>query len=84
MASRLGMKFLAFVIACCAYLAWGKSPTDSVLVFQKGEGGYYCHKIPYLFRTVSNVLIAMAEGRGRDGRTSCDDFSVIITFFILL
>ena len=45
-------------------------------VFVKGEGGYYCHKIPYLYRTTNNVLIALAEGRGKDGRESCDDFSV--------
>jgi hypothetical protein len=51
-------------------------PRDSVLVFGKGEGGYYCHKIPYLLRTKNNVLIALAEGRGKDGRTTCDDFSV--------
>jgi hypothetical protein len=51
-------------------------PRDSVVVFAKGEGGYYCHKIPYLYRTLSNTLIAFAEGRGKDGRTTCDDFSV--------
>jgi hypothetical protein len=52
------------------------SPTDAVTVFVKGEGGYYCHKIPYLYRTANNVLIALAEGRGKDGRDACDDFSV--------
>lgn len=41
----------------------------------KGEGGYYCHKIPYLFRTSSNVLLAFAEGRGLHGRSACDDFA---------
>lgn len=52
------------------------APSDSVVVFAKGEGGYYCHKIPYLLRTQANTLIALAEGRGRDGRSACDDFSV--------
>lgn len=54
----------------------GTAPADAVRVFVKGEGGYYCHKIPYLYRTANNVLIALAEGRGKDGRTACDDFSV--------
>lgn len=52
------------------------SPPDAVKVFVRGEGGYYCHKIPYLYRTFNNVLVALAEGRGKDGRQSCDDFSV--------
>ena len=51
------------------------APKDSVKVFVKGEGGYYCHKIPYLFRTKSNVLLAFAEGRGANGRSACDDFA---------
>ena len=54
------------------------APPGAVVVFERGEGGYYCHKIPYLFRTSSNTLIALAEGRGKDGRTTCDDFSVLL------
>ncbi len=52
------------------------APHDSTVVFAKSEGGYYCHKIPTLLRTVKGTLIALAEGRGRDGRTTCDDFTV--------
>ncbi len=55
-----------------------KAPVDSIVVFAKSEGGYYCHKIPYLMRTNKGTLIALAEGRGRDGRESCDDFAVIL------
>ena len=66
---------LGFLILSYQWLAYASAPADSVLVFKKGEGGYYCHKIPYLYRTMSNVLIALAEGRGKDGRESCDDFS---------
>ncbi len=54
----------------------GKAPFDSTVVFVKSEGGYYCHKIPYLLKTSQGTLIALAEGRGREGRESCDDFSV--------
>lgn len=53
------------------------APSDAVKVFVKGEGGYYCHKIPYLYRTINGVFIALAEGRGKDGREACDDFSVL-------
>jgi sialidase-1 len=56
-------------------LAAAVAPASSVLVFEKGEGGYYCHKIPYLLLTSKNSLIAFAEGRGKDGRTTCDDWS---------
>ena len=52
-----------------------KAPLDSTIVFAKGEGGYYCHKIPYLLTTSDNTLIAFAEARGKDGREACDDFS---------
>lgn len=63
-----------FLLLCSVVNA---SPRDgSIVVFQKGEGQYYCHKIPYLLRTQKNVLIALAEGRGRKGREACDDFSV--------
>jgi hypothetical protein len=58
------------------HLTVGNRPLDSVVVFAKGEGGYFCHKIPYLYRTSSGTLLALAEGRGRDGRASCDDFAV--------
>ncbi len=53
-------------------------PVDAITVFSQGEGGYYCHKIPYLYRTNQGTLLAFAEGRGRDGRASCDDFAVRI------
>jgi sialidase-1 len=51
------------------------APLGSVVVFEKGEGGYYCHKIPYLTRTHNNALLAFAEARGGAGREACDDFS---------
>jgi hypothetical protein len=35
------------------------SPENAVLVFDKGEGGYFCHKIPYLFNTKAQTLIAL-------------------------
>ena len=56
-------------------LCFGKAPETSVKVFAAGEGGYTCIKIPYLLRTPSNILIAFAEGRGKIGKSSCDDFS---------
>jgi sialidase-1 len=46
----------------------------SVTVFEKGEAGYYCHKIPSLLLTTKSVLLAFAEARGKGG-DSCDDFT---------
>lgn len=57
------------------YAVVSTAPEDALVVFTRGEGGYYCHKIPYLLRTFSGILIALAEGRGSDGREACDDFS---------
>jgi hypothetical protein len=68
--------FRAILALTAGAVALAASPPDAVKVFVKGEAGYYCHKIPYLYRTMNNVLIALAEGRGKDGRSSCDDFSV--------
>lgn len=68
---------LFLIIVIFAYVH-AEAPSGSVVVFSKGEGGYYCHKIPYLLRTSANTLIAMAEARGKDGREACDDFSVSI------
>ena len=39
----------------------GGSPDGAIVVFNKGEGGYYCHRIPYLFKTRTNNLIALGE-----------------------
>ncbi len=67
---------LGFLLAVVVFVVQGRAPIDAVTVFVRGEGGYYCHKIPYLLRTDAGTLIAMAEGRGRDGREACDDFAV--------
>ena len=42
-----------------------------VTVFQRGEGGYYCIKIPVLIATSNDTLLAFGEGR----RISCSDFT---------
>jgi hypothetical protein len=70
------MLAILFIIIAFILVIEGKRPLTSTVVFSKGEGNYYCHKIPYLYRTISGSLIALAEGRGKDGRASCDDFSV--------
>jgi len=58
-----------------AVLGSSSAPSDAIKVFVRGEGNYYCHKIPTLYRTSENVLLAFAEARGKDGREACDDFS---------
>ena len=77
------LSICVFLGALCGAVKAAK-PSGAIQVFVRGEGGYYCHKIPYLFRTMSNVLIALAEGRGRDGREACDDFSVRIFVISIL
>jgi sialidase-1 len=67
----LGFVLLLGLTVLCA----GSGPDNSILVFEAGEGGYFCLKIPYLFRTSAGTLIAMSEARGKDGRNSCDDWS---------
>ncbi len=64
------------VVVCIVNVVYGKAPLDSTVVFARSEGGYYCHRIPTLFRTINGTLLAFAEGRGREGREACDDFSV--------
>jgi sialidase-1 len=70
------MIFWACIISLiCLTIASGSAPDDATKVFVKGEGGYFCHKIPTLFSTTDNVLLAFAEARGKNGREACDDFS---------
>lgn len=76
--------FLTFLTLEILSFDINSSPETAVLVFEKGEGGYYCHKIPYLFHTNDKTLLALAEGRGRDGRESCDDFSVCLIVCVFL
>lgn len=77
-AAKTGKYILTVLVAVLVLLGGGycKAPPDAVTVFQRGEGGYYCQKIPYLLLTSSGALIAFAEGRGRSGRSACDDFAV--------
>lgn len=76
------LPLLAIIVGCLISNAICYAPSGSVKVFVKGEAGYYCHKIPYLLRTHSNTLIAVAEGRGKFGRTACDDYSVSELLFL--
>ena len=45
--------------------------SEKVNVFTKGEGGYFCIKIPDLLLTLNGTLIAFGEGR----RDSCGDYA---------
>jgi sialidase-1 len=65
--------FFLFILSCSTIIA--SAPAGSIVVFERGEGGYYCHKIPYIQQTTSGALLAFAEARGAYGRESCDDYS---------
>ncbi len=45
--------------------------SEEVIVFRRGEGGYYCIKIPSLVTTAKGTLLAFGEGR----MFSCSDFT---------
>ena len=47
------------------------SISKETVVFSRGEGGYYCIKIPSLLTTAKGTLIAFGEGR----MYSCSDFT---------
>ena len=47
------------------------SLSNETVVFKRGEGGYYCIKIPVLVTTTKGTLIAFGEGR----MISCSDFT---------
>ncbi|CAI8057562.1 Sialidase-1, partial [Geodia barretti] len=47
------------------------SLSNQTVVFKRGEGGYYCIKIPSLVATAEGTLIAFGEGR----MISCSDFT---------
>ena len=49
-------------------------PEDIVqsAVFEAGEDGYYCFRIPVLLFTADLTLLAFAEGRGRQSRSCAD------------
>lgn len=54
-----------FVALCCA------QNTTLVNVFNMGEDGYYCIKIPSILSTMNGTLLAFGEGR----RYSCGDYT---------
>ena len=47
------------------------SVSQQSVVFHRGEGGYYCIKIPTLLTTAKGTLVAFGEGR----MFSCSDFT---------
>ena len=65
---------LCFVVACWSHSPGSASTVDALsetVVFRRGEGGYYCIKIPSLLTTASGSLLAFGEGR----MLSCSDFT---------
>lgn len=69
------------LICCCLLLVFKTRSTrhhddrvtlsNETIVFERGEGGYYCIKIPVLISTANGTLLALGEGR----MSSCSDFT---------
>ena len=70
--SHLSKTFFILVIFL-PYLVIGSNgnSTTMVDVFNMGEAGYYCIKIPSLLSTINGTLLAFGEGR----RLSCGDYT---------
>lgn len=47
-----------------------QTPIAETTVFQNGEGGYLCYRIPAIVRAPTGELLAFAEGR----KTDCGDY----------
>ena len=59
------------LLATVACVATAAPRFAEVNVFNIGEAGYFCIKIPYLFTTANGTVLALAEARlgSCDGRT---------------
>ena len=49
------------------------SRAEDIVVFKKGESGYFCFRIPAVLTTSKGTLIAFAEAR----MVNCDDHTQI-------
>ncbi|GAB3249516.1 sialidase family protein [Larkinella harenae] len=50
-----------------------RAVTEETTVFQQGEGGYQCYRIPAIVKAPGGQLLAFAEGR----KAGCNDFGDI-------
>lgn len=65
------MKFLTVVIISLVLLTTSQSLNAESVVFSRGEGGYYCIKIPSILITSKGSLLAFGEAR----LFSCGDYT---------
>ncbi|MFD1145044.1 sialidase family protein [Larkinella insperata] len=67
------IRFLVILLALAGEMGLTKTATEETTVFQKGEGGYQCYRIPAIVKAPNGNLLAFAEGR----KTGCNDFGDI-------
>lgn len=79
---RFKLLFLSLVGLSCRQLpaqpgmsnaSPSQPPIVETAVFQNGEGGYLCYRIPAIVKAPTGELLAFAEGR----KTNCGDFGDI-------
>ena len=63
---------LALIWQATVALTPQMDPVNQTVVFNKGDLGYFCFRIPVLHLTSKNTLLAFAEGRGQH-TSSCSD-----------
>ncbi|MGA0555975.1 sialidase family protein [Larkinella sp. VNQ87] len=73
---RSGFFFLLLLVnllTLSGETVWQTGPITETTVFQNGDNGYQCYRIPAIVKSPDGHLLAFAEGRRKD----CDDFGDI-------
>ncbi|MGV3558525.1 sialidase family protein [Larkinella arboricola] len=65
--------FITIFLSLTGEIVLTKTTVKETMVFQNGQDGYQCYRIPAIVKAPNGHLLAFAEGRKKD----CDDFGDI-------